>query len=193
MPNVDIHKQRAREPATGNPHKIIIALERRLDLFLQRISIRSKNLLGVGPLLLDGIGLIVQVMNWKIGCKEFFGRIAHINTKNVERPDFRIRPRTYCCDFAAFPIQRRKDKLVPNLIGFLWKIRLPACLATLLHRKTFRANALINKYRYQLTRSQRSFMFEKMIVQIFDVLSCDLEIGPVVCGNKWVANHYSAL
>jgi hypothetical protein len=32
-----------------------------------------------------------------------------------------------------------------------------------------------------------------MIMEKFNVLLCDLDVSPVVCGNKRIAYHYSAL
>src|SRR5215207_10190521 len=143
MPDVDIHQQSTRKPATGNPHKVLVALKGSLDLFLESTPMRTKDLFSVESLFFNGVGLVVQVMVWEVGGKEPFGAVAHVDAQHIERPDLRVRPRAYCRYFAMFPIQGREDKIVANLIGLFWEIRFSTCLATLLCRKALRAYTLI--------------------------------------------------
>src|SRR5512138_3011319 len=91
------------------------------------------------------------------------------------------------------PIQRREDQRIAHPIGFFGQIGFAARLTALLRREPFRANTLVDKYRHELAHSYRSFMFKEIVVEKFDVLLCDLEVSPVVSGNKRVAYHYSAL
>ncbi|HET9587714.1 MAG TPA: hypothetical protein VFO91_02900, partial [Anaerolineales bacterium] len=80
-----------------------------------------------------------------------------------------------------------KNESITDLVRVPGKIRPATGLALLLQRISFVANTLLHQHRNQFAGGEGSFMFKQMIVEEFDILPGDLEIGPVVCGNSNIA------